>query len=188
MLVFKNAIVTLSLGAVLIIPAAVSADGNHYYTAKSVDHTSQTAKHDSDDKSKHVEAKDHDQKDESHNKFDKSDDSKKGEVKGEDDHDKAHASKHNDADDHAKKDIDDKSHCEHKTKPVVNSSPAQVVPGKGSVLSTAITPVAPAAAPQPVSTASTLPTTGAATDIAVAVAAASALAAYMYAKRRQNQA
>lgn len=187
MLVLKNAIVTLSLGASLIIPVAASADGNHYYTAKLSDSTSQTARHDSDDKSQRVEAKDHDKKDKSHDKSDKSEDSKKVEVEGKEDHDKTYASKHNDAEDHAKKDNDEKNHCEHKTKHVVKSTPAPVAPGKGSVLATAITPATPAAA-QRVSTASVLPTTGATTDIAVAVAAASSLAAYMYAKRRRTQA
>ncbi len=169
MLAFKNAFVTLSLGAALVVPGAALACATpttHNHPVASVQHVT---KHDSDDKSKKVESKDH---------------SKKVESKDE--------TKKQDKDDHAKKveqtDRDDKSKsCPPKAsptpKPVVSPTPVPTpVAGKGNADTGKV--LAAAAAPVAVKTASTLPVTGAGTDIALAAAVTGAIAAYQLAKRR----
>lgn len=168
MLSSRNLIATLSLSAALIVPNAASACNTpvHHSNSKAV----VTSNHDKDEHENKSEKDGHSQT-VTVKKVETEKVETKTDVKSvdKDDHKKLKTEKS----DNDKKDDDSKTH-----------KPTHVVihtPGKGdangAVLSAATTPV--------VKTAATLPVTGQGTDIALAVAAASAIAAFAVSKYRK---
>ena len=181
MFVLKNALITLSLGAALVVPNAAlacTAAAPHSHVASS---TTQASKHGSDDKSNHVEPKDHTKKVESSEVVKKTE--SKDETKKVDQDNTAKKVEQTDKDDNKIKVCPPKVDSTHK--PLVTPAPTPTaVGGKGSVQSGQV--LGAATAPAAVKTATSLPVTGAGTDIAVALAAVSALGAYQLVKRRHN--